>query len=353
MRPRSSIGLSLALVMLLGAVGTPAVQARTPHGQGRSHAVKPAKPPRRLALGVSIPDGRDLSKLDAFRASIGGRRVATWTVWSQWGKPSTAAFPSETAEGIRQRGAVPMIWWEPISPDDWSDPTYTRNLTIADGTHDAYIREFADAAKAYGGTVLLRFAHQPNSNYLPWGWDYRSTDDNTITTFKQMWRHVVRVFRAEGAWNVKFLWSMATQTCNGNCLTRPVGYPGDRWVDYLAFTWENWGEAPPGSAVPSRPTISMLDGYRPIVRRLKQVSDKPIIAVATASSPDGGIQARWIHDGYRQVYRWLPRIVAIMYLDVDLSGAPSYHRDWSMSPESLAEYAAIAALPRFQGRIRR
>lgn len=349
MRGRTATCLAVVLstsLVLSGAMAQVVVAAGP-----RSDVTGSGATQRTVALGVSTPDGRDLGQLDAFRESIGGHRVATWTIWSQWGRPDFSPFPTAAAVGARARGAVPMIWWEPISPDDWSDPTFTRHQNIIDGDHDDYIRAFALDAKAYRSTVLLRFAHQANSDYLPWAWGYSKTDDNTVGTFIAAWRHVRDLFREVGALNVKFVWSIATQTCAGDCLTRRLGYPGDRWVDYMAFTWENWGEAQPGSVVPSEPTVSMLDGFRPVVARLAAVSDKPIVAVAMASSPDGGTRAAWIRRGYHQVYRYLPRVVAIMYLNVDLSGPPAYHRDWSLSGESLEAYAAVAAQARFQGRI--
>ena len=323
----------MALLLTLGGVASAATPARKP-----------------LALGVSIPDGTSLAALDAFQASIGGQRVATWTIWRSWGWPTTADFPTALANGVRARGAVPILWWEPVGKAP--DATFKRNLDIANGLHDAYIRRFAADAKAYGGTVLVRFAHQANANYTPWGWDYSATDDNTRATFIAMWRHVVGVFRDVGAKNVKFVWTIATQTCNGNCLTRPLGYPGDAWVDYTGFTWENWGQATPDSAVPTQPTISMLDGYTPVVNRLQRVTRKPVIAVATASSEDGGIKAQWIRDGYPAVYKHLPALVAICWLDADLSGPPHLHRDWSLSGDALDAYADIAADARFQGRIK-
>ena len=69
-----------------------------------------ATTPRRLALGVSMPDNRDLATLDAFTASVGGHAPAIWSLWSDWGGWD-AAFPDlEFMNGIRQRGAVPMFF---------------------------------------------------------------------------------------------------------------------------------------------------------------------------------------------------------------------------------------------------
>jgi mannan endo-1,4-beta-mannosidase len=347
-RPMAALGIAVTTVLLLVA------QVLSPDSIVVSST-------RTVALGVGIPDGRDLSALDVFRQSIGGPKVAAWTIWRGWNPQSTGVFPTAAVEGARQRGAVPIIWWVPHWCCDPKDPKWSRNQNIVDGLYDDYIRAFARDAKQYGDRIVLRFAHQANADYVPWGWDYSATDDNTVDTFKAMWRHVHGIFRDVGATNVKFLWTVATQTCAGdgtnlsftvtNCMGRALGYPGDAYVDYIGFTWENWAKAPSGSDVGSGPWVSMLDGFKPVVDKLKNVSDKPIIAAAIASAPDGGDRAQWIRKGYRQVYDKLPRVVAIVWLNADLSGPPHLDRDWSLRGSALDAYAEIAALPQFQGRI--
>jgi hypothetical protein len=332
MHPRSSLPLAVVTAAALILTASPAIAARADVEDAGSMSLDA---PRKLKLGISIPKGRDISELDTFQASIGGTRSATWTIWTNFNDPAYRDFPTAAAEGARARGAVPIVWWSPAS----------RNKNIIDGMHDDYIRDYARDAETFGTTVLLRFAGQGNADYLPWGWDYSDTDDNTVATYKAMWRHVHSIFQDEGADNVKFVWSIATQTCAGNCLKRPLGYPGNGYVDYLGFTWENWGEAPPGSDRPSEPWISMKAGFRPIVDRLKKVSGKPIIAVAIATAPEPGNKARWIRRGYKAVYRKIRRVKAIMYLNADLRRPPLLDRDWSLHGAPLRAYAAIAAKP--------
>ena len=65
-------------------------------------------------------------------------------------------------------GTVPLIYWAPVDPADPGSPAWTYN-TILNGDHDAYITQFAQDAKAYGGRVLLRFAHEMDGDWFPWG----------------------------------------------------------------------------------------------------------------------------------------------------------------------------------------
>ena len=347
MRIRAVIAACLVAVMAIAA-SLPAAAGRSTPSSSRT---TPSSSPRTVALGISIWSGHNIGALDSFTESIGGSEPATWTIWSPWGDPDRRGFPTAAAAGARARGAVPVIWWEPYTPSDAGDTRYSRLRNIIDGDHDAYIRDYARAAKAHGGRILLRMIPQANSDYLPWAWDYSASDDNTIRTFKRAWRHVVGIFRDVRANNVRFVWSIATQTCKGDCLTQALGYPGDAYVHYMGFTWENWGDAGPGSSEPSQPWVSMVDGFRPIVSTLANVSHRPIVAVAIASGPDGGDKAAWIRNGYPAVYQQLPRVVAIMWLNVNLAGAPFYHRDWSLSGGQLDAYGDVAAMPEFQGRI--
>jgi beta-mannanase len=234
-----------------------------------------------------------------------------------------------------------MIWWEPIDPRDPESPTYARLANIVAGRHDDYIRSFARAARTFGTPIILRFAHEPNGGTFPWG--VRGFD-NDAETFVAAWRHVHRLFEEEGATNVRFLWSVGKKACPGGCDPYAAFYPGDDYVDYMGFSSFNWGTRH-GEWVP------MLRGFRRVTRLLSRLSPKPIIAVETASSATGGDKAAWIREGYRAVYRRLPRIVGIVYLNVDLR--EQGHADWRLSSArgALAAYADLAAMDRFQGRL--
>jgi hypothetical protein len=296
-------------------------------------------PARRVALGVARPDV-GIGELDSFTAAVGAR-PAIWVIWSQWGRAATKDFPMAEAKALRDRGVQPMIWWEPVKPGDLSDPTYPRHRNIIAGDHDAYIREFARDARDFGEPVLLRFAHEINNDFFPWS---VNSFDNSPATFKSAWRHVVDIFRSEGASNVKFVWSVAKKSCAGGCNPYLEVYPGDAYVDVMGFSGYNWGTHP------GKSWISMYESFRRVTSKLREVSSKPIMAAETGSNPLGGDKAAWIRDGYRRVYAELPDIEAIVYLDADLRDVG--HPDWRIaSPAAaLTAYAEIAGLARFDTR---
>jgi hypothetical protein len=94
----------------------------------------------------------------------------------------------------------------------------------------------------------------------------------------------------------------------------------------------------------------MYDSFRLVTSKLREISNKPIIAAETGSNPNGGDKAAWIRTGYRKVYAELPDIEAIVYLDADLREVG--HPDWRIaSPAAaLTAYSEIAGLARFDTR---
>jgi Glycosyl hydrolase family 26 len=138
----------------------------------------------------------NFAPLDAFEHDA-GKRVAIIRWYHDWGywnhnPPSAAQLKSVAA-----RGAVPLLTWCPEHDSDATAmglPAFSLPNIIA-GLHDAYIRSFAQALAAYGGPVLLRFAHEMNGNWFQWG---AGVDGNTPAQYVAAWRHVHDVFVQQG-----------------------------------------------------------------------------------------------------------------------------------------------------------
>ena len=176
-------------------------------------------------------------------------------MWSEWGSrdghtacPSnagTCSFPTAAVETLHAAGVTPVIWWEPTNPhgDAWTKGKFERYARILDGKHDAYIREWAIAAReagqASGGVVLVRFAQEANGHFFPWS---IGNFDNTVANYKAAWRYIWRIFKQVGARPyAKFLWSVNKQDCS-NCNPFSKVYPGGKYVDYAGLTAFNWGK---------------------------------------------------------------------------------------------------------------
>ena len=67
-----------------------------------------------------------------------------------------------------------------------------------------------------------------NGNWNSWG----TRPGNSSADYVAMWRHVVSIFRAAGASNVRWVWSPNIYASRSTT-TRPFAayYPGNAWVD--------------------------------------------------------------------------------------------------------------------------
>ena len=308
---------------------------------------------RRVALGVSVSSNRDPATVDAHIASV-GRAPAIWSVWSDWGNTGpenvvgSREFPTTMANYLKTKGIVPMIVWEPVNPSAQTDCQNWSNAAVNSGKYDQYIRDWAQAAKDFGGRVIVRFMHEMNLPYFIWGVN-RCT--NSYASIKSAWKRVWNIFRGPdgvGATNVKFLWSVSGKGYVSNL------YPGDAYVDYTGLTAFNWGDpTPAGSWAAWR---SMVAAFTPTMTALLNVSTKPIIAAEVGSAPPDPScstcsKYNWIKNGYPAVRNKWPRVKAIVYMDIDLrhAGQP----DWRLAspPAGLQAYKEIAANSLFWGTI--
>jgi hypothetical protein len=284
---RAATALALLAALALSPVG-PAAAGATP-------------PQPAVALGVYLPEvGAHPERIDAF-GKLAGRDPVIVSDYKQW---DSIPFEAAELDAIWSRGAVPMITWEPLSYQGKSFPL----REIQRGKFDRYIRESARAARAWGHPILVRFAHEMNGDWYPWG---RGVDGNNSYRFRAVWRRVVRLFREQGATNVQWVWTPNVNT-GGEFPFRDL-YPGDRWVDWVGFDGFNWAQAGEWNSF----TAIVDNTYEEIAR----ISDRPMIVGETGSSEGGGDKAEWVTSALTREIPKLPRIRAVVWFDARFDGA--------------------------------
>lgn len=147
-------------------------------------------------------------------------------------------IPTHRFAEMQRRGLTPMITWLPREPSSRQNPHVVQpaysNAAIAAGRQDRYIHSFARACAAFHGTVLLRYAPEFEGKWEPW--------HVNPAAYVQAWKRVRRIFREEGATNVKFIWSPALAWADYrggvDAWLRLIGryWPGTRLVDYVGTT---------------------------------------------------------------------------------------------------------------------
>ena len=292
--------------------------------------------PAKLQLGVTTnPLAQDwwrqwrpknLSTVSSFERAVGVHaQIVMWYADWQHNTP-----PSAQLAAVARRGSVPEITWEPW---DASKALYTaqpryRLRNIIDGKFDPLIRSWARSLAAFGRPVLLRFAQEMDGNWYPWD---EHANGNRIGQFVQAWRHVHDIFTAEGATNVKWIWSPAFAISTEQ-------FPGAQYVDMLGLTCLNRGRTRGGGrwrgfAVICSGPISRLHELAPML---------PIQLSEVGTTSSGGSQAGWIAGlfAYLKVH---PEVKSLVWFNV------RHGSDWALEHSRAAERefaAGIGTSPR-------
>jgi hypothetical protein len=302
---------------------------------------------RRLALGVSMLQDRDVATYDQFKAES-GRAPAVWSIWSDWGSTTTQFLPLDFMNHLKANGTVPIILWQPVNPASKWDRSYSYRTIWKTDTYDDYIKAFAQQVRSYDGRVLIRFAHEFDGSWFPWG---IGKPGNSIDEFKGAWRKIFRIFRdrEDGlARQARFIWS--PQGSKGRTWMNQA-FPGKSYVDYIGFTAFNWA---------SYKRLEWRSLANVVSRRLKLFLDlpkKPIIITETGTHYRPHSKAKWLKDGYAAVYKNWPRIVAISYFNVDMrqTGDPKHPENWALDRPTdgspMKAYRWLLTQTKFKGRI--
>ena len=292
-RPSDAARARLAAALVLLSAAVLAVAGTAP---GAAAAAKPS-----VALGVYLPEvGEHPDRIDAYGELV-GRDPVIVSDYKQW---DSIPFEPKELDAIWSRGAVPMIAWEPFSYSGKRFPL----REIQRGKFDRYIRESARAAREWGHPILVRFAHEMNGDWYPWG---RGVEGNNSYRFRAVWQRIVRLFREQGATNVQWVWTPNVNT-GGELPFRDL-YPGDRWVDWVGFDGFNWAQAGEWNSF-----TGIVDNT---YEEINRISDRPMIVGETGSSDGGGDKAEWVTSALTREIPKMPRIRAVVWFDARFEGA--------------------------------
>jgi cellulose synthase (UDP-forming) len=192
---------------------------------------------------------------------------------------------------------------------------------IVAGRRDDGLRRLARVARAHRPQIVyVRWAHEMDlADLYPWS-------TGGPASYRAAYRHVVAIFREEGADNVLWVWSPS-----GNPGSLDY-YPGDDIVDLVGLTilgdpsWDAIFNHPPRSfqelLAEKYPVVAGL--YTPIV----------IAELGVSGSPER--QAGWLADAARSLPQF-PLVRALVYFD-DMNAINNHmavEPDWRVTPATL------------------
>jgi mannan endo-1,4-beta-mannosidase len=185
--------------------------------------------------------------------------------YSGWFVP----FPTSFANTAAENGAVPLVQM---------DPDNVSVAAIASGNYDGYLSAYAEAVRAYRHPVILSFGHEMNGDWFSWG--YKNTSP---AAFVAAWRHIVKLFRALGAQNVTWLWTVniINDTQRGKIPRPTQWWPGSAYVNWVGidgyYLKSSWQFAPL---------------FGPTITAVRSLTLDPILIAETGAVPAAGQPAK-------------------------------------------------------------
>lgn len=324
-----SLALTIVCALVLGSAPPEIDAAPVPEAAATPEAEPPAplvltraeilESPAKL-IGVHSPNLPFSPSEYRDYLAAAGRAPNVIESFAKWDEP----FRADAADASYALGAIPLISWESwVKGGDRSDPAFAVER-IASGEYDDYIRTFATAVAEYGKPVIIRFDHEMNGNWYPWG---DRVNGNTGAGYAEMWRRVHGMFGQAGAANVVWLWSpnIVRAVSNAN---HPLDsfYPGDEFVDYIGMTGYSVGE----------PTAA--DVFQPTVDILRTFTQKPIL-IAEVGASTFRAKPEFIDSLFAYV-RDGPGVVGFIWFQTTTASGASGDWRFDDTPESVAAYAA-------------
>ncbi|HEX5983689.1 MAG TPA: glycosyl hydrolase [Solirubrobacterales bacterium] len=236
-------------------------------------------------------------------------------------------FPVTPFENIRKHGAIPVLAWSSQSlPAVKVQPDFQLSDVIS-GRYDAYLREFASQAKAWGRPFFLRFNWEMNGSWFAW---HEGANGNLPGESAKAWRHVHDIFSSVGADNATWVWCPNVEYTGSTPLASL--YPGDSYVDWTCLDGYNWGTNP---AKPDKwKTFDQVyrASYQNIVTNI--APSKPMMIGEVASTEYGGSKAAWIKDMLARIPAEYTKVRALLWFDKFDS-----NMDWPIETSSSATAA--------------
>jgi Glycosyl hydrolase family 26 len=235
-------------------------------------------------------------------AAAAGRQPNLLGYFSGWAQ----AFNSSFAETIHRHGVIPFVQ---------IDPTFASVKGIAAGVYDGYLRSYADSVRNFGHPVVIGFGHEMNAPWYSWGYHHVPP-----STFVAAWRHVVTLFRGEGAGNVTWLW-----TINGDRPgTGPVAswWPGAAYVTWVGIDGYYY-----------RPSDTFASIFGQTIDQVRAFTGRPVLLSETAVGPQAG-QFVKIQDLFQGMAKY--KTLGLVWFDKVQTGG-IFHQDWRVEDSRTAE----------------
>jgi mannan endo-1,4-beta-mannosidase len=192
---------------------------------------------------------------------------------------------------------------------------------IASGADDKALQSYALALGTMQTPVGITIDHEFNGPWSPWGYQHA-----TPAEYVAAWRHVVTLFRDDGATNVIWIWNPNIS----DQYTAPdlqAWYPGDAYVNWVGLD---------GYLYTTTDTYQSV--FSSTIDEVHAFTKRPAIIMETGANPTSG-RSRAITSIFKGVEN-TPSLLGLIYFDYDKTTV----HDWYINndPPALAAFKAGA-----------
>ncbi len=297
---RTRVVIMVAVLITAAAVAaTIASLTSARSGAAGGRAPLPTSPASYLGVYEKGPPD-SYQPVRAFSHAV-GRTPNLTGYYGGWGEPFKTAF----ARTVHDHEAVTLLQW---------DPTGVSVAAVAAGRYDRYLRSFAASVRDFGHPVVIGFGHEMNAYWYSWG--YTQTK---APVFVAAWRHIVTLFRHQGADNVTWLWTLqADEKGTGPDVS---WWPGASYVTWVGIDGYYY-----------RPADSFFSVFGATVAQVRLFTGKPILLSEAAAGPAAGQAAKipGLFSGMRQY-----GTLGLVWFDIAQHDG-LYHQDWHLEDNPAA-----------------
>ena len=293
----------VAVAVAVAAVAYAIIRfAPSPSGPAIARASLPANPASYLGTYEHGPP--DTYQPDAEFAQAVGRQPNLVGYYSGWEE----VFKTSFAETVRGHGAVTILQM---------DPTDASVQAIAAGDDDGYLRSFADSVRDFGQPVVIGFGHEMNATWYSWGYGHVPP-----RVFVAAWRHIVTLFRRQGADNVTWLWTINAELPSTGSIV--PWWPGAGYVTWVGIDGYYY-----------RRSDTFVSVFGQTIAAVRAITHKPVLLSETAVGPVTGQAAKIgnLFAGMRQY-----QTLGLVWFDIRQDDGV-YHQDWRIENSPAAEAA--------------
>jgi len=258
-------------------------------------------------LGV-YPAGHGYGPVASF-AKAAGQRPNVVEYPSRWYEP----FPTSYAQTLRRHGAFMLVQVA---------PTYVTAKNIAAGDYDGYLASYARSVRDFGHAVIISFGHEMNAPWYSWGYE-----NTPPSTFVAAWRHLVTIFRLEGAYNVTWLWTINADRAD----SRPAAswWPGANYVSWVGI-----------DGYYSRPSDTFARVFGHTIDQVRAFTSKPVLlSTAVAAGPGQRAGVFNLFQGMRRYQTF-----GLVWFDQTTRATGTSHVDWRLEDNAPAKAAFRRAM---------